>query len=81
MKASTDLQYVSAHVNFLTSTGVDSGSLGAKLKKLLELVIGAFEIKVEIFVWKSAATTVWKLVKKARAMFFNLFKGLTQKFS
>lgn len=50
MKAITDLQYVSAHVNFLTNTGVDSGSLGAKLKKLLELVIGAFEIKVEIFV-------------------------------
>lgn len=50
MKAITDLQYVSAHVNFLTNTGVDSGSLGAKLKKKLELVIGAFEIKVEIFV-------------------------------
>ena len=50
MKAITDLQYVSVHVNFLTNTGVDSGSLGTKLKKLLELVIGAFEIKVEIFV-------------------------------
>lgn len=71
MKAITDLQYVSAHVNFLTDTGVDSGSLGAKLKKLLELVIGAFEIKVEIFVWKSVATTVWKLVKKSHGNVFQ----------
>ena len=44
MKAITDLQYESAHVNFITSTGVGPGSLGAKLKKLLELVIGAFEM-------------------------------------
>lgn len=32
MKASTDLQYASAYVNFVTNTKVGPGSLGAKIK-------------------------------------------------
>lgn len=68
---------MSVYVNFLISIGVDLGLLGVKLKKLFELVIGVFEIKVEIFVWKLVVIIVWKLVKKVRVMFFNLFKGFT----
>ena len=48
MKAITDLQYASAHVNFVTSTGLGPGSLWAKLKqKLLEVVIGGFKMKIK----------------------------------
>lgn len=56
---------MSVYVNFLIDIGVDLGLLGVKLKKLFELVIGVFEIKVEIFVWKLVVIIVWKLVKKS----------------
>lgn len=56
---------MSVYVNFLINIGVDLGLLGVKLKKLFELVIGVFEIKVEIFVWKLVVIIVWKLVKKS----------------
>ena len=76
MKAITDLQYESAHVNFITSTGVGLGSLGAKLKTLLELLIGAFEMQITSlkFCLKASSSNCVETSKnKARAIFFNLF--------